>query len=77
MSHQYWSTAAHGREGIDWTKLQDKEIDPPWVPEETKDYIDTEFLRQKPPSLEERKADGYKSQGDFNRFTFVGSSLDK
>jgi hypothetical protein len=75
MEHPYWSTPSHDREGIEWGKLQAKEIEPPWVPEQMKDYIDNEFLRQKPPSLEEKKADGYKSQGDFNRFTFIGSNL--
>ena len=76
MEHQYWSEERAGKEGIDWAKLQSKEIVPPWIPEPMKDYIDNEFLRQKPPSLEDgKKGDGYKSQGDFSRFTFLGSNL--
>ena len=53
MQHQYWSEERAGKEGIDWAKLQSKEIVPPWIPEPMRDYIDNEFLRQKPPSLED------------------------
>ena len=75
MQHEYWRQASDGMEGIDWGKLQSKQIVPPWIPEPMKDYVDREFLQQRPPSLEDRGRVGYESQGDFSQFTFLGSKF--
>lgn len=69
MNHPYF-------EGIDWEKLQAKEIAPPWIPDVVDDtdvkYIDTEFTEQVPTDTPEwRMLDSVdRAREHFQDFTY-------